>query len=110
MATRRTRNTKVQILFRGGERETMKTRDQRRKRRLLGCVFVGQAPQKRSLAGPASCLLLTLAARLAKKGCRMGSKYACQIWHKIWQKSAKKCTKLAVNHQDGINFGQGLIF
>ena len=29
----------------------MKTREQRRQRRPLGSVFVGQAPQKRSLAG-----------------------------------------------------------
>ena len=35
----------------------MKTRKQRRQRRPLGSAFVGQAPQKRSLAGAASCLL-----------------------------------------------------
>ena len=35
----------------------MKTREQRRQRRPLGSVFVGQAPHKRSLAGAASRLL-----------------------------------------------------
>ena len=32
------------------KRKTMKKRVQRRKRRLLGSLFMGQAPQKRSLA------------------------------------------------------------
>ena len=58
----------------------MKTRDQRRNRRPLGSVFVGQAPQKRSLADPASCLLRTIVARLAKKGSQVRSKYICQRW------------------------------
>ena len=47
----------------------MKTRGQRRQRRPLGSVFVGQAPQKRSLAGAASCLLHNMVAPLAKKAC-----------------------------------------
>ena len=68
----------------------MKTWEQRRQGRPLGSVFGGQAPQKRSLAGAASCLLPTMVAQLAKKGCQMGSKYTCQIWHKLWQKTAKK--------------------
>ena len=72
----------------------MKTRDQRRQRRPLGSVFVGQAPQKRSLAGAASCLLPNMAAALAEKACQMGSKYTCQIWQKIWQKTAKKRTEI----------------
>ena len=50
----------------------MKTRDQRRQRRPLASVFVGQAPQKRSLADSASCLLPTMAAPLAKKPRKMG--------------------------------------
>ena len=53
----------------------MKTREQRRPRRPLGSVFVGQAPQKRSLAGAASCLLHNMVALLAEKDCQMGSKY-----------------------------------
>ena len=53
----------------------MKTREQRRQRRPLGSVFVGQAPQKRSLAGAASCLLHNMVAPLAEKVCQMGSKY-----------------------------------
>ena len=72
---------------------TMKKRAQRRKRRPLGSVFVGQAPQKRSLAGAASCLLPTMVAPWAKKACEMGSKYTCQIW----QKYAKKLPKNARN-------------
>ena len=72
----------------------MKTRDQRRKRRPLGSVFLGQAPQKRSLAGAASCLLPTMVAPSAKQACHMGSKYTCQIWHKIWRKTAKKTHKI----------------
>ena len=52
----------------------MKTREQRRQRRPLGSVFVGQAPQKRSLAVAASCLLHNIVAPLAKKACQMGSK------------------------------------
>ena len=84
----------------------MKTRDQRRQRRPLGSVFVGQAPQKRSLAGAASCLLPNMVAPLAEKACQMGSKYTCQIWRKIWQKTAQKCTTLTVNHQDSTRFGQ----
>ena len=84
----------------------MKTREQRRQRRPLGSVFVGQAPQKRSLAGAASCLLHNMLAPLAKKACKMGSKYTCQIWQKIWQKTAKKRTKLTVNHRNGTRFGQ----
>ena len=68
----------------------MKTRDQRRQRRPLGSVFVGQAPQKRSLAGAASSLLPNMAAALAEKTCQMGSKYTCQIWRK---KLAKNCQK-----------------
>ena len=70
--------------------KTTKTRDQRRKRRPLGSVFVGQAPQKRSLAGAASCLLPTMVAPLAKKLCEMGSKYTCQVWQKYGQKMPKK--------------------
>ena len=35
------------------KKKTMKKRAQRRKRRPLGSVFVGQAPQKRSLADSA---------------------------------------------------------
>ena len=84
----------------------MKTRDQRRQRRPLGSVFVGQAPQKRSLAGAASCLLPNMVAPFAEKACQMVSKYTCQIWQKIWQKTAKKCTKLTVNHQNSTRFGQ----
>ena len=72
----------------------MKTRDQRRQRRPLGSVFVGQAPQKRSLAGAASSLLPNMVAPLLRKACRMDSKYTCQIWQKIWQKSAKKTLKI----------------
>ena len=67
----------------------MKTRDQRRQRRPLGSVCVGQAPQKRSLAGAASCLLPNMVAPLAEKACQMVSKYTCQIGQKIWQKTAK---------------------
>ena len=44
----------------------MKTREQRRQRWPLGSVFVGQAPQKRSLAGAASCLLHNMVALLVK--------------------------------------------
>ena len=84
----------------------MKTRDQRRRRRPLGSVFVGQAPQKRSLASAASCLLPNMVAPLAEKPCQMGSKYTCQIWRKKWQKTAKKSAKLTVNHQNGTRFGQ----
>ena len=84
----------------------MKMRDQRRQRRPLGSVFVGQAPQKRSLAGAASSLLPNVFAPLAEKACQMGSKYTCQIWRKIWQQTAKKCSKLIVNHQNGTRFGQ----
>ena len=72
----------------------MKTREQRRQRRPLGSVFVGQAPQKRSLAGAASCLLHNMVAPLAKKACQMGSKYTCQEdcqkTHKIDCKSSKQ--------------------
>ena len=49
----------------------------------------------------------------AHYGCPMGQKalsYAQQVnmpnMAKILQKTAKKCTKLAVNHQNGTNFGQ----
>ena len=50
----------------------MKTREPRRKHRPLASVVVGQAPQKRSQADSASCLLPTLAAPLAKKPRKMG--------------------------------------
>ena len=83
----------------------MKRRDQRRQRGPLGSVFEGQAPQKRSLAGAASCLLPNMVAPLLEKACQMGSKYTCQIWRKIWQRTAKKRSKLTVNHQNGIRFG-----
>ena len=79
----------------------MKTRDQRRQRRPLGSVFAGPAPQKRSLAGAASCLLPNMVAPLAEKACQMGTKYTCQIWRKIWRKTAKKRTNLTVNHRNG---------
>ena len=79
----------------------MKTREQRRQRRPLGSVFVGQAPQKRSLAGAASCLLHNMVAPLAKKGLpdgqqvympNMAKKMAenCQKTHKIDCKSSKQ--------------------
>ena len=84
----------------------MKTREQRRQRRPLGSVFVGQAPQKRSLPGVASCLFPNMVALLAEKACQRGSKYTCQIWRKKGQKTAKKRTKLTVNHQNGTRFGQ----
>ena len=84
----------------------MKTTEQRRQRRPLGSVFVGQAPQKCSLAGAASCLLHNMGALLAEKACQMGSKYTCQIWRKKWQKTAKKCSKLTLNHRNGGRFGQ----
>ena len=84
----------------------MKTREQRRQRRPLGSVFVGQAPQKRSLAGAASCLFPNMVALLAEKACQMGSKYTCQMWRKKWQKTAKKRRKLNVNHRYGTRFGQ----
>ena len=71
----------------------MKTRQQRRQRRPLGSVFVGQAPQKRSRAGAASCLLHNMVALLEEKACQMGSKYTCQIW----QKNGKKLPKKAQN-------------
>ena len=84
----------------------MKKREQRRQRRPLGSVFVGQAPQKRSLAGAASCLLHNMVAPLAKKACHMGSKYTCQIRRKKWQKTAKKRVKMTGNHQNRTRFGQ----
>ena len=83
----------------------MKTRDQRRQRRPLGSVFVGQAQQNRSLAGVASCFLPNMVAPLAEKACQMGSKYTCQIWRNIWQKTAKKRSKLTVYHETGTRFG-----
>ena len=83
----------------------MKTREEQRQRRPLGSVFVGQAPQKWSLAGAASCLLPNRIAPLLEKACQMGSKYTCQIWRKIWQQTAKKRSKLTVNHQNGTRFG-----
>ena len=55
----------------------MKTWEQRRQGRPLGSVSGGQAPPKRSVAGSASCLLPTMVAQLAKKGCRMSSNYTC---------------------------------
>ena len=61
---------------------------------------MGQAPQKRSLAGAASCLLHNMVALLAEKACQMGSKYTCQIWRKKWQKTAIKHVKLTVNHRN----------
>ena len=82
----------------------MKTREERRQRRPLGSVFVGQARQKRSLAGSASCLLPNMVAPLAEKACQMGRKYTCQIWRKIWRKTAKKRTNLTVKHQNGTRF------
>ena len=84
----------------------MKTRDQRRQRRPLGSVFVRQVPQKRTLAGAASCLLPNMVAPSAKKACQMGSKYTSQIRQKIWQKTAKKRAKLTVNHQNSTRFCQ----
>ena len=77
----------------------MKTRKQRRQRRPLGSVFVGQAPQKRSLAGAASCLLHNMVALLAEKDCQMGSKYTCQIWRKKCQKTLKIDRKSSKPHQ-----------
>ena len=73
----------------------MKTREQRRQRRPLGSVFVGQAPQKRSLAGAASCLLHNMVAPLAKKACQMGraaSKHA-----KYGEKNGRKLPQNAQN-------------
>ena len=84
----------------------MKTQEQWRQRRPLGSVFVGQALQKRSLAGAASCLLHNMVAPLAEKACHMGTKYTYQIWRGKWQKTAKERTKLTVNHQSGTRFGQ----
>ena len=81
----------------------MKTREQRRQRRPLGSVFVGQAPQKRSLAGAASCLL-----PLAQYGCPVGRKGlpdGQQVYMpNMAKKMAKNCLKthkIAVNHQKG---------
>ena len=81
----------------------MKTRDQRRQRRPLGSVFVGQAPQKWSLAGAASCLLPNTVAPLAEKGLpdaqqvympNMAKNIAknCQKTHKFDRKSSKRHT------------------
>ena len=72
----------------------MKTREQRRQRRPLGSVFVGQAPQKRSLAGAASFLLRNMVALLAEKDCQMGSKYTCQIWQKKMAENCQKTLKI----------------
>ena len=50
---------------------------------------------------------------LARYGCPMGQKalsHGQQVYMpnmaKIWQKTGKKCTKLAVNHQNMTNFSQ----
>ena len=50
---------------------------------------------------------------LARYGCPMGQKALSdgqQVYMpnmaKIWQKTAKECTKLAVNHQNMTNFSQ----
>ena len=84
----------------------MKTREQRRQRRPLGSVFVGQAPQKRSLAGAGSCLLHNMVAPLAEKVCQMGSKYTCQIWQNRMAENCQKRTELTVNERNGTRFGQ----
>ena len=54
---------------------------------------------------------------LAHYGCPIGEKASSdgqQVYMpnmaKIWQKTAKKCTKLVVNHQNGTNFSQGECF
>ena len=54
---------------------------------------------------------------LARYACPMGQKALSdgqQVYMpnmaKIWQKTAKKCTKLAVNHQNMTNFSQGECF
>ena len=54
---------------------------------------------------------------LARYGCPMGQKALSdgqQVYMpnmaKIWQKTAKKCTKLAVNHQNITNFSQQVCF
>ena len=71
----------------------MKTREQRRQRRPLGSVFVGQAPQKRSLADAASCLLHNMVAPLAKKAAR----WAASIHAKYGEKNGRKLPKNAQN-------------
>ena len=68
----------------------MKTREQRRQRRPLGSIFVGQAPQKRSLAGAASCLLHNRVAPLAR--------WAASIHAKYGEKNGKKLPKIKKNH------------
>ena len=104
MRPERTRTQRQKDHSKAEKVKTMKTRDQRRQRRPLGSITVVQAPQKRSLAGAASCFLPHVVAPLAEKACQLGSKYTCQIWRKIWQKTAKKRTKLTVNHQSGNKF------
>ena len=54
---------------------------------------------------------------LTRYGCPMGQKALSdgqQVYMpnmaKIWQKTAKKCTKLAVNHQNITNFSQRVCF
>ena len=67
----------------------MKPQDQRHQRRPLGSVFVGHAPQKRSLAAAASCLLPNVVAPLAEKAASIHAKYG--------EKYGKKVPKNAQN-------------
>ena len=68
--------------------------------------FCGPSPTKTEPSG--FCLML-----LANYGCPIGEKALSdgqQVYipnvAKIWQETAKKCTKVAVNHQSGTNFSQ----
>ena len=68
--------------------------------------FCGPSPTKTEPSG--FCLML-----VAHYGCPMGQKALSdgqQVYMpnmaKLWQKTAKKCTKLAVNHPNGTIFGQ----
>ena len=69
----------------------MRTRDRRRQRRPLGSVCVGQAPQKRSLAASASCLLPNMVAPWRK---RLAT-WAASIHAKYGEKYGKKVPKNA---------------
>ena len=106
MRTGRTRNTKAKRPFKGGEGENHGNTGSTAPAPAARLRFCGPSPTKAEPSG--FCLML-----LAHYGCPIGEKALSdgqQVYMpnmaKMWQKTAKKCTELAVNHQNGTNFSQ----
>ena len=106
MTTGTTKNTKAKEPFRSGEGENHENTGSTAQAPAARLRFCGPGPTKTEPGGFCLMPLAHYVCFFGKKALRDGQQVYMPNEAKIWQKTAKKCSKFAVNHQNSTNSGQ----